>query len=85
VISIATLDGGSAIIDSGYSDTDREVSVDIQSLSDTEFETIRDILKLNSVVLLFLPDGAFKASPESITSGVVKFLISGPAVVSTSA
>ena len=87
VVSVATLDGSSTVLDSGYTDTDRTISLDITDLGFDEFSALRTICQLNSTVLLFLPDGAYKATPESVTANAsaasATFMISGPGAVSS--
>lgn len=81
VSRVATLDGGSAVLDSGYSDTDRTIMLDITALTEFEVDRLEYLIQAYSSVLLFLPDGAFRASPESLTRNSNRlsatFLISG--------
>jgi hypothetical protein len=81
VSRVATLDGSSATMDSGYSDTDRTIVAELGTLTELEWMRLRYIFMMYSTVLLFLPDGAFRASPESLSKTTsrhsVTFLISG--------
>lgn len=85
VSRVATLDGGSAVLDSGYSDTDRTITAEIDTLTEQENLRLQYVFAMYSRVLLFLPDGAFMASPESINRATnrysITFLISGQAAL----
>lgn len=77
-----TLDGSSALIDSGYSDTDRTIVLDLSFESEENINILAYIYKAYSSLILMLPDGAYRATPESLgaSSGSVMatFLITGP-------
>lgn len=83
---MATLDGGSAVVDGGYSDTDRTVTIDVSGESEQTIEALRYVCQVYPLVLLFLPDGAYKVVPESVnTLGAVitaTYLIVGAATLS---
>lgn len=83
---IPTLDGGSAIVDGGYSDTDRTVVLDVTEETADVLTRLRYVCQSFAKVLLFLPDGAYKAVPESInavgTTVTATFLICAAATVS---
>jgi hypothetical protein len=67
-VRMATLDGGSAIVDAGYSDSDRTVVVDVSTETEQTVESLRYVCQVYPLVLLFLPDGAYKAVPESVNA-----------------
>lgn len=67
IVKVPTLDGGATVIDGGYTAADRSISVVLENVSKATFEQIRTIFQTYATVLLFLPDGAFKASPEQMT------------------
>ena len=81
----ATLDGGAFVLDSGYSDADRTVKLNLIQQSKEVIDNVTSLVKFYSTVLLFLPDGAFKATPEQfiVTSSgaILVLLISGQAEV----
>lgn len=81
VVRVATLDGGASIIDSGYTNADRTVSISFRDITKTAFDNVADVCQIHSSVLLFLPDGAYKASLEQVSynngSPTAKFLITG--------
>jgi hypothetical protein len=82
VISIKTLDGGASVIDSGYTNFDRIIELVLkEDLTESEVRRLRNLFQAYSSVLLFLPDGAFKASPERFSyargTASARFLITG--------
>lgn len=81
----ATLGGGAILTDNGYTHADRTVRVDLTDQPREVQEAIRNIVELYSAVILMLPDGAYRASPERyIAAGRVTtltLLIAGPAEV----
>lgn len=83
VTRIATLDLGAAIIDTGYTDADRTVTLDISNETEANVEAAKWVTKYHSRVLLFLPDGAHAATPEQVTEArgnvTWRLLISGAA------
>lgn len=85
-ISVAkTLDGGSVVIDSGYSDTDRTISIDLNNVDYTLVDNLRNICQTTSKILLFLNDGAYKAVVEEVNANYgspsAKINITGNAVL----
>lgn len=87
VTRTATMDGGAVVVDGGFSHLDRTISMDLSDQSQDTVDKIRAIFRYYATVLLMLPDGAFRASPERIVSigGTVTatFLISGTGVLTT--
>jgi hypothetical protein len=81
----ATLDGGVVVTDSGFTHGDRTVRLDIGNLTIDEQLVIQRIVELYPIVLLFLPDGAYRAAPERLVSAggtsTVTFLLLGVAEV----
>lgn len=85
VSRVATLDGGSAVVDSGFSHTDRTVTLVLLNPSKELADAVKGLCEKYKKVLLFLEDGAYAAVPETamIRSGVVsiRLLISGDPTV----
>lgn len=77
----ATLDAGAVMIDSGYTDADRTVTVDLSNEDADTIQSLRYLLQSHDTVRLFLPDGAYLATLESMTesngAAVLTILISG--------
>lgn len=63
----ATLDGGSALEDGGYTDSDRAVSLAIPRISLAQHTELERLLKTYSFVVLSFYEGAFTAAPQTYT------------------
>lgn len=86
VTRTATLDGGAVIVDGGYSPADRTLRLKLSS--DTSADTmlaIQRIFKTYSMVILFTPEAAFNAAPQSFSvssnSATANFLVKSLAEV----
>ena len=64
----ATLDGGVAINDGGFSHGDREMTLTYLTVSDEHDDTARRLLELHSRVYVSTHEGLFEASPVSFES-----------------
>ncbi len=75
-----TLDGDSVIVNSGFSEGDRTITL-VTAISEADYEKLRTIFKTELLVNLSLSDGFYTAAIESIqpVSGKtqVKILIEG--------
>lgn len=68
VTRMPTLDGSSAFIDSGYTDADRTIRVVLDTnATQAQLDLCRWLCVVYDTILLFLPDGAYRASPQSVT------------------
>jgi hypothetical protein len=65
VTRTATLDGGVAISDRGYSDGDRTLVYRYKSVSTDHDARAKRILRLHPTVQVSTPDGVYLAAPES--------------------
>lgn len=65
VTRVATLDGGVAISDRGYSDGDRTLVYTYRPVSADHDARARRIVSLHPTVTVSTPDGVFLAAPES--------------------
>jgi hypothetical protein len=68
----ATLDGSSALFDTGYSSSDNIITIKLDW--NDKAEALRSMVKTYSTVIIITPDGAFVASPYSfreVGDGVV--------------
>jgi hypothetical protein len=85
VTRMATLDLGAALIDQGYTDADRTITLVLHNPSADTVSSARAIVQGQAVVLLFLQDGAYRAAPEQITESpgavTLRFLLAGAAEV----
>lgn len=83
VSRLATLDGGVAIVDSGFTHSDRTITLSPSTDEATLelFETLQSMCQQYSKVLLFLEDGAYAAVPEQVSKSrnviMMRLLISG--------
>lgn len=79
----ATLDGGAVVVDAGFSHADRTVLVDLSDQSQEIIEDAQWIVEAYGSVILMLPDGAYRATPQRVvvTGNVatMTLLISGDA------
>lgn len=85
VSRVATLDGGSAVLDGGYTVADRTISLDISDQSRDTVAALKYLCSVHPVLLVMTEDGAFKASPERVSisgnSARMTLLVSGVAEV----
>jgi len=61
----ATLDGGVVITDTGHSDGDRDIVIEVPDASITCVDFARYIVENYSLVTVAAEDGAYEAVPES--------------------
>lgn len=71
----ATLDGGCAIYDGGYSDSDRDLLVEVDSPEKTLFDALQYLCKTYALLVVCTEDGAFLAAPDGcqLTAGKLRF------------
>jgi hypothetical protein len=85
VSRVATLDGGAAILDSGYTVADRTISIDLASQPRETVDALKYLCANHAAVLVFTEEGAFRASPERISTGFafvrMTLLVSGIAEI----
>lgn len=62
----ATLDGGCSIVDQGFSDGDRTLSVVRDGIDEDEFNILWAIFKVYSLVHVSISDGYYTAAIESL-------------------
>jgi hypothetical protein len=62
----ATLDGGSVIVDGGYSDSDRSLSFTAENVPQTDRETLWTLFKDESLLHLATPEGMFSGYLETV-------------------
>ena len=73
---VATLDGGVAINDRGYSEGDRTLEYSWKPVSMAHNAAIERIVKLYPSVYVSTPSGVYLASPQRFTPGVTECSIS---------
>lgn len=66
VTRTSTLDGGCAIYDNGFSDSDRDISVNIANASKTIVDFIERLIRLYSRIVMTTDDGAFSVAPTGM-------------------
>jgi hypothetical protein len=77
-----TLDGGAVLFDSGYSASDEtETIIFLADMPKAMHDTLTQLTQLYSVLMVFLPRGAFLAHPKSINAESWTLQILGPAEV----
>jgi len=65
VSRVATLDGGVAITDGGYSDGDRTLEYSYKSISKAHDDRAKRIIEIHPLVTVATPEGVFEAVPQS--------------------
>lgn len=65
----ATLDGGVAVYDSGYSDGDRTINVNVPRAPAAVIEFMEYIIETYATILLTCQEGAYRAVPNRFTVG----------------
>jgi hypothetical protein len=77
VSRIATLDGGAAFNDFGYSDADRTLSIDFLPANEEQLNTVKALSQKYSRLIVSFSDGCFLGAPESFRfdSGRVTLVI----------
>lgn len=65
VSRVPTLDGGAAINDFGYSDSDRTLQIEWRSASRQQIENIRRMAQIYGRLIVSFSDGCFIGAPES--------------------
>lgn len=74
----ATLDGKSSLYDTGYSASDRTITVSVPLDKTDIIDKLEYFVKTYSEMTLILPDGAYKCNPQSFkstTNATCKLLI----------
>ena len=74
----ATLDGGSSLYDTGYSSSDRTITITVPMDKTTIIDALEYFVKTYSEMILILSDGAYKCNPQSFKvskNAVCKLLI----------
>jgi hypothetical protein len=73
VVRTATLDGGVAVSDLGYSDGDRDVEIQEAEATAAAVDFAKYIVENYGRVVVSTPDGAYEAAPDSysLASGVL--------------
>ena len=66
---IATLDGGAALNDSGYSEADRIIDLRWQPVSEQQEEDVARLVRLYGRVHVSFAGAVFLAAPETYTPG----------------
>ena len=66
---VATLDGGAAFNDSGYSEADRTIKLSWQVTSEAQENAVERLLTLYATLHVSTPRGFFLAAPETYTPG----------------
>lgn len=61
----ATLDGGCAVYDTGYTDADRDIKVSVPSPGAADLAFARHLCESCPEVWVYTPEGAFAGVPES--------------------
>jgi len=61
----ATLDGGVTVYDTGFSDGDRIISVNVPAASQEDINFAEHICRAYNLITVTMLDGAYKAVPES--------------------
>jgi hypothetical protein len=69
VSRLATLDGGVATVDAGFTHGDRTVVLRLDAPSASTVTLLKALVTLTETLMVFLPDGAYNAVPESLTDG----------------
>jgi len=69
VSRVATLDGGAALIDSGYSVADKTITLDLSWQDQEVIDDLRYLVSMYSTVLVFTEEGAYTAALERLTGG----------------
>lgn len=81
VSRVATLDGGAAVLDGGYTVTDRTISLDLSDQTKETIDALKYLCSVHSSLLVLTEDGAFKAAPERVSiagsSASMTLLVSG--------
>ena len=77
----ATLDGGCAVYDTGYTDADRTITVSVPSPTADDLVFARRVCESFQTVRVFTAEGAFAGVPEDyrVSTGTlkIKILITG--------
>ena len=67
IAKTATLDGGSVIVDSGYSDSDRSLTFEAYQVPKTTRDDLWDLFQDQSMIHLSCPEGIFSGYLETVT------------------
>lgn len=69
VTRVATLDGGAAFTDGGFSDSDRTINLTWRTVSREHSELVEALIRNYAFLTVAKNDGCFIASPETFTPG----------------
>ena len=67
IAKTATLDGGSVIVDSGCSDSDRSMTFEAYQVPKTTRDSLWDLFQDQSMIHLSCPEGIFSGYLETVT------------------
>jgi len=70
VSRVATLDGGVAVNDRGFSDGDRDLPITWYTVSQEHSDLVARLIRLYPLLTVAMRDGVYLAAPESFTPGV---------------
>lgn len=65
VTRTATLDGGCALYDTGYSASDRDILVEVDNPTDTLYDALQYLCRTYNLLTVAVRDGVFIVAPES--------------------
>lgn len=60
----ATLDGGCSVYDGGFSDSDRDIQVEVMSPEKALFDALGYLCRTYALLVICTEDGAFLAAPD---------------------
>lgn len=63
---VATLDGGSVIVDGGYAESDRTLSFEFTDLATQDRDALWFMFRTESLVYLSCPEGVFSGMLETV-------------------
>jgi hypothetical protein len=83
VSRVATLDGGAAVLDAGYTVADRTIAIDLTGQTKTVVDALKYLCEMYDALIVMTEDGAFLAAPERISSNGARMslLVSGVAEI----
>lgn len=67
VSRVATLDGGAAVLDGGYTVADRTINIDLTGQSKATVDALKYLFQVHEKLILLTEDGAFNAAPERVS------------------
>ena len=85
VSRVATLDGGVAMMDGGYTVADRTMTLNLAGQSRATMNAVKYLVQNYASIIVMTEDGAFMASPERLSlngaAASVSLLVSGIAKI----